>query len=572
MRALICVRLSRLTDETTSPERQLAKCRELCEQRGWDVVGVAEDLDVSAGSTSPFERPELGAWLQNRPHDFDAIVFFRVDRIVRRLFDLADLIRWARDHGVTLVSATESYFDLSTEFGDILALLVAKVAEMELAAISERNASAAQHNIKAGKYRGGMPPWGYLPQRDEAGGWRFVQDPDQVKVITEVVRRVLDGEPLRAIAHGLTERKVLTPRDRFAQLKSREIVGHAWHSSPLKRALTSMAMLGQVVTREPLLDANGRPAKDARGKKQFGPGTVVRSADGSPVVRSEPILTREIFDRLGKELAERENRKEPTSRSNGLLLRIAYCAVCGAPAYKLKGGKGRADRYRCKSASGVASCGGRSIKMELADSLVEGAVLAYLGDSIRLERVWDSGSDNSAELAEIEIQLLDMTDAIGTPAFRRGTPQREKLLATMSEIEARREKLAAEAVKRAGWEWIPTVEKFADWWKRQDVAARNIWLRSNGIRFDFNGERKAHLGMGALDELLKRLEPGDTAKKWQERFAAMGEAGIAGYEMLGDDVVRVHLRDGRDFLMDLKPHELTPDEEAQAAEFYGRDE
>ncbi len=571
MRALLCVRLSRLTDETTSPERQLAKCRELCVQRGWEVVGVAEDLDVSAGSTSPFERPQLGDWLKNRPHDFDAIVFFRVDRIVRRLFDLADLIRWARDHAVTLVSATESYFDLSTEFGDILALLVAKVAEMELAAISERNASAAQHNIKAGKYRGGVPPWGYLPQQDEAGGWRFVQDPDQVKVINEVVRRVLDGEPLRAIAHDLTERKLLTPRDGFAQSKDRDIVGHAWHSSGLKRALTSPALLGQVVTREPLLDANGRPVKDTKGRKQFGPETVVRSSDGSPVVRSEPILTREIFDRLGKELAERENRKEPTKRSNGLLLRIAYCAVCGAPAYKLKGGKGRADRYRCKSASGVTSCGGRSIKMELADSMVEAALLAYLGDSIRLERVWDSGSDNSAELAEIEIQLLDMTDAIGTPAFRRGTPQREKLLATMNEIESRREKLAAEAVKKSGWEWTPTDEKFVDWWKRQDVAGRNIWLRSNGIRFDFDGEKKVHLGMGALEELLKQLAPGQTAKKWQEGFAEMGEAGIAGYEILSDDLVRVHMSDGRDFLMDSRPHELTPEEEALAAEFYGWD-
>ena len=570
MRALLCVRLSRLTDETTSPERQLVKCRELCEQRGWEVVGLAEDLDV-AGSTSPFERPQLGDWLKNRPQDFDAIVFFRVDRIVRRLFDLADLIRWARDHSVTLVSATESYFDLSTEFGDILALLVAKVAEMELAAISERNASAAQHNIKAGKYRGGVPPWGYLPQLDEAGDWRFVQDPDQVNVINEVVRRVLDGEPLRALAHELTERKVLTPRDRFAQSKGREIVGHAWHSSPLKRALRSPALLGQVVTREPLLDANGRPVKDAKGKKKFGPETVVRSVDGSPVVRSEPILTREIFDRVGKELAERENRKEPTKRSNGLLLRVAYCAVCGAPAYKLKGGQGRADRYRCKSASDATPCGGRSIKMDLADSLVEAAVLAYLGDSFRLERVWDSGSDNSAELAEIETQLLDMTDAIGSPGFRRGSPQREKLLTTMDELEARRQWLAAQAVKKPGWEWKPTDEKFADWWNHQDVSGRNIWLRSNDIRFEFNGEKRAHLGMGALDELLKQLAPGPTATKWQESFAEMGEAGIAGYEFFSDDLVRVHMSDGREFLMDLKPHELTPEEEARAAEFYGWD-
>jgi site-specific DNA recombinase len=57
MRVLIVVRLSRVTDATTSPERQLEACRELCEQRGYEVAGVAEDLDVSQGlrprSTGP---------------------------------------------------------------------------------------------------------------------------------------------------------------------------------------------------------------------------------------------------------------------------------------------------------------------------------------------------------------------------------------------------------------------------------------------------------------------------------------------------------------------------------------
>jgi site-specific DNA recombinase len=91
--------------------------------------------------------------LKNRPGEFDVLVFYRADRIVRRLFGFADLTRWRREHSVTLVSATESHIDLSNDFGDIMALLIAKVAEIELAAISERKASAARHNIKAGKYR-----------------------------------------------------------------------------------------------------------------------------------------------------------------------------------------------------------------------------------------------------------------------------------------------------------------------------------------------------------------------------------------------------------------------------------
>jgi hypothetical protein len=72
VRAVIVVRLSRVTDATTSPERQLKTCRDLCRQRGYEVMGIAEDLDVSAGSTSPFDRPQLGDWLTNRLGEFDA--------------------------------------------------------------------------------------------------------------------------------------------------------------------------------------------------------------------------------------------------------------------------------------------------------------------------------------------------------------------------------------------------------------------------------------------------------------------------------------------------------------------
>ena len=107
------------------------------------------------------------------------------------------------------------------------------------------------------------------------------------------------------------------------------------------------------------------------------------------MVRSEPILTREVFDRLGVELADRENRKEPTKRSTGLLLRVAYCGVCGKPAYRLKGGPGRSPRYRCSSAQYKQPCGNGSIPMEYVNDGVESILLGMLGESERLVRVWD---------------------------------------------------------------------------------------------------------------------------------------------------------------------------------------
>src|SRR5699024_12053218 len=70
-RALLAIRLSVRTDETTSPERQEEACRSAATHYGLSVAGVASDIDVSATKTTPWERPELGKWLNDRSHEFD---------------------------------------------------------------------------------------------------------------------------------------------------------------------------------------------------------------------------------------------------------------------------------------------------------------------------------------------------------------------------------------------------------------------------------------------------------------------------------------------------------------------
>ncbi|HNP58624.1 MAG TPA: recombinase family protein [Gordonia sp. (in: high G+C Gram-positive bacteria)] len=546
-RALIVVRLSRVTEATTSPERQLQACRELCEQRGYEVIGVAEDLDVSAGATTPFDRPELGRWLRERHHEVDVLVFYRMDRLVRRLLDLAEMIRWAQDHRIVLVSATESFLDLTQPFGDIIALLVAKVAEMELAAIATRNHAAFTHNFRAGKWRGGVPPWGYRPERVE-GEWRLVQDSEQVEVIHEVVKRVLAGEPLRAIAHDLTRRGVLTPKDRFAQLRGREVRGYEWHSAPLKRALTSRTLLGQVVGREPVLDEDGNPVRDSRGHRVLGPERVLTDDSGRPLVRADPILSRSMFDRVAKELANRENRQEPTKRTTGLLTGVLVCGVCGRRAYRLKGGQGRKPRYRCASAQYAATCENRSIPLRLAEQTLEDRLLSVLGDMERMQRVWYEGSDHSDELAEVDEALADLTDALGTGAYKRGTPQRARLDERIAALAARREELAAMPQEPAQWRYEGTGESFGQWWATAGHTERNVWLRENVSMRWFSHSEGARTVVDDIEIAMKApdLDGGVLLRPIAElaRLKSVGAWTAAGLSDLPEAMAAVWMRQG----------------------------
>lgn len=122
MRAAIYVRLSRETDETTSPERQRAACEALCEARGWNVIVAEEDIDVS-GFSRGLDRPGLQRIL-TRLAELDVIVFFKIDRLARSTVDFAEIMRLAEHQSVALASATEP-LDLTSSMGRAMAKVIA---------------------------------------------------------------------------------------------------------------------------------------------------------------------------------------------------------------------------------------------------------------------------------------------------------------------------------------------------------------------------------------------------------------------------------------------------------------
>ncbi|ANA99696.1 phague integrase [Mycolicibacterium phlei] len=494
-RALIVTRLSRVTEATTSPERQMEICQGLCNDRGYEVVGHAEDLDVS-GSVDPFDRkrrPNTSRWLANEVEPFDVIVVYRVDRLTRSLRHLQKLVHWAEDNGKLVVSATEPHFDMTTPFAPVLIALIGTVAEMELEAIRERNSSAARHNIRAGRWRGGQPPWGYVSS-NASGEWRLVPDPEQVELVNEVVARVLTGEPLQRIAHDLTSRGIPTPKGKAE-----------WNVTPLKRSLTSEAMLGYVIS-------------------DFKP---LRNDDGSPIIRAEPILSREVFDRVKVELESRSRRGQPTKRSSSLLLRVLYCGVCQQPAYQFNGGShSKSPRYRCSSNARSKSCENLTFRMDLADEALNENLLDLFGDSERLERVWDTGSDHSAELSDINEMLEDLTGLVGTGPYKVGTPQRSALDTRIETLAVRQAALSSEAVRPSGWVWRPTGEIFANWWSNQDTESRNVWLRSMNVRMTYDNSSGAiswGLDWGDLKKFEEQLKLGKSAIEAIERLKTMDD-------------------------------------------------
>lgn len=292
-RALAALRLSCLTSATTSPNRQRSAIQLAVERLGFTLVAEASDLGVSARGTSPFERPSLSFWLY-RPHDYEAVVWSHVDRAVRSVAHMAELITWGRQYARTLVfvmpEADQPLVVTPQADGSIIrrCMDLAHDAEQEARTISARLTSSHEALRAAGRYGGGLVPFGYRKAPHPSGsGWCLAPDPETAALVRMIVEDVRAGLSLLAIAQKLNEAGVPVPRDRHAQLQGRPMGGRR-HGRNFERFRWTSGTLSKVLRSPSLV-----------GHRTHG-GQTVRDASGAPVLIGPPLLSDEEFRTLQK--------------------------------------------------------------------------------------------------------------------------------------------------------------------------------------------------------------------------------------------------------------------------------
>ncbi|WP_405700657.1 recombinase family protein [Streptomyces sp. NBC_01383] len=491
LRALVAVRLSVRTDESTSPKRQREAGEAEARRLGAEVVGYAEDLDVSATRTTPFERPELGDWLA-RPDDFDVIVWWRLDRAVRSMGDMAELTRWAKRHGKRLVFAegpggSSLELDMTSIMSELITMLLAFAAQMESQAIKERVTSANAALRAMGRYSGGLPPYGYAPVQRPAGeGWTLAQDPKRVEAIETMIRMLLDGNAPNAIAFHLNSKDILTPRDWNDVRQGRNPKGRKWVGQTVKRVLLSPSLLGH----------------------QTYAGSVVRDGNGLPVsITSDPILTRDRFEQIKAALGERPKGAAGNRKDTGaLLLGVLHCASCKGRMYRVPahGYSVYVCRARTKGLHCEASV---AIKTDWVEEYAEREFLKEWGGFPVLERVTYPGYDPRPELEEITTELRELY------AVRESRRSRVGLAIWQEQVDAlegRAEVLEATPVQKERTELVPTGKTYADYWRIGDARERRFMLLDTGTRLECakgqRGGRPADMKRRALERLSIDLQ------------------------------------------------------------------
>ncbi|MFF3552944.1 recombinase family protein [Streptomyces tsukubensis] len=495
LRGVRCIRLSVLTDETTSPERQreaddnAAAALNISFGEG-DALREAVDLDVSASKISPFDRPQLGQWL-SRPDDFDALVWWRFDRAIRSMGHMHALAEWAKEHRKVLVFAEglgggpPMVFDFRNPtdiMSELMMVLFAFAAQVEAQSISDRVTGAmAAIRKMALRWRGSRPPYGYMPApmpKEHGGvGWTLVQDPDAVKIILRIVKELVEGKTVAAVAAGLNADSIPSPRDHWAVKKQREKggkTGGARGQSVVRKVFRwTPTVIGRMLRNETLLGwkmHKGRP---------------VRDAEGNPVMATEtPILTREEFDRIGALLDSRSIENSDRQDTDALLLRVIHCDSCGGRMYlnRQESKKNQAPVYKCNFHARGGTCEAPAhVRGDWVDEYVEAEFLRLVGSVQTSVTTVIPGYDPGPELAATIAEFKEHQEQEGRQKSRHA---RQAWQDRADALDTRIADLESREKTEERRERTPTGRTIADEWAEKDTAGKRAMLIEAGVRLD----------------------------------------------------------------------------------------
>ncbi|WP_418957038.1 recombinase family protein [Streptomyces tritici] len=481
-RALLSVRLSVLTKETTSPVRQELDLRLLARERGYRVVGVASDFNVSATKVPPWRRKELGEWLNNRAPEFDVLLFWKLDRLIRRTTDLSAMIEWCDRYGKNLVSKHDE-IDLSTPAGRAVVTIIGRIAEIEAANTSTRVRSLWDHSRTREAWVVGKPVYGYTTTKAD-GSTALAVEPNARKALHWARSMALRNVSARRMSLCLVRSGLMSP---------------GLTTSTLLRRLRNPALMGYRVEEE----KHG-------GRRR---SRVVLRKDGAPVRVAPPIFTEEEFETLQAAL-DRRSKSQPTRRSGGAtqFLGVLVCADCSTHmTVQRTTSNGRSYAYlRCGKCRG----GGRGAPdpQSVFDDLAE-KVLQALGDIPVQVRDYAPGAEARGEGARLEASIA----AYRTGLEPGGGPHsgsrfaRERARRALDDLTGELNAIAPETTQDR-WVLFHDGKTFRERWEAGGSEAMAEDLRRAGVtcevrRTKIKGVRapSLHLSLRIPDEVRDRL-------------------------------------------------------------------
>jgi site-specific DNA recombinase len=370
----VCLYTRISTDEDNQPTSLYSQKERLeafvASQEGWRVV--AHEQDQASGAK--LDRAGLQQALQlARDGRVDLLLVYRVDRLSRKVRQLAQLAEELDKLNVVLRSASEP-FDTGSAAGRMMLQMLAVFAEFEHATIIDRVTAGIERRAKQGRWGGGRLPFGYT--RNESKD--VIPDERTAPVVKRIFQLYTKGRlGTVLIARKLTDEHAPAP-------------ARGWQPTIVQLVLENEAYLGKVIWR-----GNSYPGLH------------------------QPLIDELTFARAQKLLRERGDdlslrRGNP---SDYLLSGLVRCGSCGQ-AYVGMSANGNGGRYHYYACIGRNKRGPKHCKGDRLDrDKLEHAVLVqltglYRDGALIQKALKKSAEEQQAHRPAVEQQLETVTEEI----------------------------------------------------------------------------------------------------------------------------------------------------------------
>jgi len=401
VRAVVYLRISQdRVGEEAGVTRQREDCLRRCAERGWTVVAVEEDNDMSAKSGR--RRPGFEALLRHLDEGrASVVVAWTLDRLQRNKRDEIRLYELCQARGATISLVRGPDLDLTTPGGRMMADTFGTQARYEVDVKSDRQKRANQQRRDAGGMGWTRRPFGY----DRCPEGQVIVVEEEAAGLHEAAALVLAGGTLAAACRALDARGLTST------------TGRPFVVTVLRRLLLSPRHAGRVTY---------------MGNDHGVAGTW------------PPIFTEDMHQRLTDALADPRRRMAQSTEPRYLLSNIAKCGACGARMLgtPVKHYERRWHAYRCPECL-------LSRRSDLVDEVVERTLLARLAlpDAGAL-LVPDSDVDGlRAEAASIRERRDGLGDLVadGLVSVAKGRERLAGLTDQLREVEHRISRAVADS-------------------------------------------------------------------------------------------------------------------------------
>ncbi|MFE0020537.1 recombinase family protein [Amycolatopsis sp. NPDC059021] len=396
LRACLYLRISDLTDTTTSIPRQEIKCTARAELIGATDIVVRKDEDKS-GYHAHVVRPGFDQALADlRARRVDVLIVFKVDRATRQgIPQASEIIRVVYETGCRFISIADG-IDSENIGWELQLSFAAHQAREESRSTSTRVGDLRVYERDNGRWLGARP-CGSLVTDDR----KLVKHPVEAPMLREAVDRLFAGQSGQRVITWMNDQKFDSPRwatrkERIARLEAKgeplkaaklrakpidSVNRWAWQT--LRKIITSPTLAGYMPYEDQIYrhSETGKPVR-------VGEGIVSLEEHARLVELFGPNGSRRRKTNPGTTWAEqgRTSRSWTHKRRDAkyLLADFARCGECGAKMmYEPFRKKGQwKARYRCvlgeSGGRRVRQCPGNSMAAPGLETLVQQAVLTRL--------------------------------------------------------------------------------------------------------------------------------------------------------------------------------------------------